>query len=95
MTKITPETVRRFLLQEGSIGVVDRAGVTTMLHAALPPDYLDLAQTADRIWHKRKWHSREEFLQLCTECRIETQGKPPLESGDAEPTPTTYAALAL
>jgi hypothetical protein len=95
MTKIATETVRRFLVQEGSIGVVDRAGVTRMLYPALPPEYLDLAQTADRLWYNRTWHSREEFLQLCTECRIEIQGKPPFESGDAEPTPTTCAALAL
>ena len=95
MTNIATETVRRFLVEQGSIGVVDRAGITRMLHPASPTQYLDLTQTADRLWHKRTWHSREEFLRLCTEFRIETQEKPPLESGDAEPAPTTCAALAV
>jgi|HubBroStandDraft_1064217.scaffolds.fasta_scaffold1695064_1 hypothetical protein len=95
MTKIATETVRRFLAQEGTIGVVDRAGATRMLHPALPSEYLDLAQTADRLWHNRTWHSREEFLQLCTECRIEIEGKPPLESEDTELTPTNCADLAV
>lgn len=92
MTKIAAETVIRFLVQEGSIGVVDRAGIARMLHPALPPEYLALAQTAERLWYNRTWHSREEFLQLCTECRIEM---PPFESGDDEPTPAICAALAV
>ena len=95
MTKIATETVRRFLVEQGSIGVVDRAGVTRMLNPASPPQYLELAQTEDRLWVNRTWHSREEFLQLCTKFRIEIQEKPPFESGDPEPALTTCAALAV
>jgi hypothetical protein len=83
MTEITMETVRRFLLQEGSIGIVDHAGITRLLHPALAPQYLDLAQEADRLWYNRVWHSRQEFLQLCAKFRIEVQTPSPIESGDA------------
>jgi hypothetical protein len=87
MTEITMETVRSFLRQEGSIGVVDQAGKTRLLHPALSPQYLDLAQEAGRLWYNRVWHSREEFLQLCAEYRIEIQAVPQFESGDAAPAP--------
>jgi hypothetical protein len=49
VTQIATETVNCFLRQEGSIGVVDHAGKTRMLHFALPKCYLDLAQTAERF----------------------------------------------
>jgi hypothetical protein len=68
MTEIPVETVSRFLVQEGSIGVVDGAGVTRMLYPGLPSEYLQLADTADRFWHNRTWLSREQFLELCTKC---------------------------
>ncbi len=70
MSQITLQIVRHFLEQEGSIGVVDHDGITRMLHPALS-EYLGVAQTANRLWHKGTWHSREEFLQLCTKSPTE------------------------
>ena len=92
MTEITMETVKRFLLEEGSIGVVDRAGITRLLHAALEPQYLDLTQNADRLWYNRAWHSRQEFLVLCAKARIEGQTLRPYESGDAGVAPGAICA---
>lgn len=64
------QTVMCFLQTEGSIGVVDRAGITRLLHAELP-EYLGLTLEANRLWHKGMWHSRDEFLQLCADCQME------------------------
>ena len=83
MTEISAEAVGRFLLQEGTIGVMDPAGVMRMLHPWLS-EYVDLAQTANRLWHNKTWHSREAFLQLCAECPAESQSASSLEAGDAE-----------
>jgi hypothetical protein len=84
VTQIAIETVNRFLQQEGSIGVVDHAGITRMLHLALPQGYLDLAQTAHSLWHNGVWHSREEFAQLCVKFKIEEIETARLtEAGDA------------
>jgi hypothetical protein len=69
------ETVKRFLQQEGSIGVLDRACGTRMLHPALP-EHFDLAQTSNRLWHNGMWHSREEFLQLCINFKIGVHASP-------------------
>lgn len=71
MMQVTAETVNRFLLREGSIGVVDRAGIIRMLHPYLLPEYLRLAETADRLWRDGTWHSREQFLELCEKFQIE------------------------
>ncbi len=69
--QITAETVNRFLLQEGSIGVVDCAGITRMLHPYSLPEYLHLAETANHLWREGIWHSREQFLELCKRFQIE------------------------
>lgn len=66
MAEMTLEIVRRFLLTEGSIGVVDREGVARLLHPELDPEYLNMAVKADRLWHDKVWFSRQDFLQLCT-----------------------------
>jgi hypothetical protein len=94
VTQITIETVKRFLQQEGSIAVVDHACITRMLHSALP-QYFDLAQTADRLWHNGMWHSREEFLQLCIRFKIEVQTSRLFESGDAKCTPAEICAAGV
>ena len=70
MSQIPIQIVRDFLEQEGSIGVVDHEGITRMLHPALS-EYLGVAQTADHLWHNGMWHSREQFLNLCTRAQIE------------------------
>jgi hypothetical protein len=70
MTEMTMETVRRFLLTEGSIGVVDH-GVARLLHSELAPEYLALAVKADWLWFDKVWFSREDFVRLCTEVLVE------------------------
>ena len=70
MIQITGEAVQRFLQDEGRIGIVDPAGVIRMLHVALP-EYNDLAETADRLWHDGSWYSREQFAQRFSKVAIE------------------------
>jgi hypothetical protein len=94
MSDISAEIVSRFLLHEGTIGVVDPAGVMRMLHPWLT-EYLDLAQTANRLWHNRVWHSREAFLQLCAASAVESPLPPSFESSDLEAASATRAALAV
>ena len=64
------QTVKQFLQTEGSIGVVDRTGITRLLHGELP-EYLGLTLEAERLWHKGMWHSRDQFLQLCADAEME------------------------
>ncbi|MGH9573738.1 MAG: hypothetical protein ACRD40_09430 [Candidatus Acidiferrales bacterium] len=70
MSQITLQLVKDFMEQEGSIGVIDHEGITRMLYPALH-EYLGVAQTSNHLWHKGTWHSREQFLQLYAQLRIE------------------------
>jgi hypothetical protein len=72
MAEMTMETVKGFLLKEGSIGVVDH-GVARLLHSELAPEYLNLALKADWLWFDKVWFSREDFALLCKQLRVQRQ----------------------
>lgn len=70
MSQITPQIVKDFMEQEGSVAVIDNQGITRMLYPALH-EYLGVAQTSKHLWHDGTWHSQEQFLQLYAKLRIE------------------------